>query len=398
MAKNSQLAATRTADSSPTQAPARSEVPERAGLLLTTLILVAAVVNLPLAVANVALPNRLALQRLADPTQPGRGLLFTRAGGLGAVVRRGWRPIRAQAVDADRHVGGGSGVHGGRLVADDPGSDRGQVRGRPGRGHGLSDHPVAHYRAAAPGRGTDQVDRVWSAVGASISVLGALVAGLLLSVAWWGSVFLCPLPLAVVAFPLAWKLIPSHVNETTDPVDHLGGMLSLLLMGGLILSINFATVPNSGTIVLSTAIIAAAALGAFVIRQHHTTNPLFDLHIAGRPTFWVAACSGIIVFGSLMGAIFIGEQYFQNVLGYSTIDAGLAILPAAVLMVLIAPHSAKLVDSHGSRLVLAGRRRVHLPRLSRHAAALERGRLLLGGGPWFRFARCRGRVCWHAGL
>jgi hypothetical protein len=57
VAKNSQVAATRTADSSPTQAPARSEVPERAGLLLTTLILVAAVVNLPLAVANVALPD-----------------------------------------------------------------------------------------------------------------------------------------------------------------------------------------------------------------------------------------------------------------------------------------------------------------------------------------------------
>ena len=58
------------------------------------------------------------------------------------------------------------------------------------------------------------------------------------------------------------------------------------------------------------------------------------------------------MFGSLMGAIFIGEQYLQNVLGYSTIDAGLAILPAAVLIVLIAPRSAKLVDSHGSRLVL----------------------------------------------
>lgn len=39
-------------------------------------------------------------------------------------------------------------------------------------------------------------------------------------------------------------------------------------------------------------------------------------------------------------------------LGYSTIDAGLAILPAAVFMVLIAPRSAKLVESHGARLTL----------------------------------------------
>jgi len=40
------------------------------------------------------------------------------------------------------------------------------------------------------------------------------------------------------------------------------------------------------------------------------------------------------------------------VLGYSTLDAGLAIIPAAVLMVLIAPRSAKLVSSRGARVTL----------------------------------------------
>ena len=73
--------------------------------------------------------------------------------------------------------------------------------------------------------------------------------------------------------------------------------------------------------------------------------------MAARRIFWVAACAGIIVFGSLMGAMFMGQQFLQNVLGYSTLDAGLAILPAAVLMVLVAPRSAKLVSraAPGSR-------------------------------------------------
>jgi MFS family permease len=78
-------------------------------------------------------------------------------------------------------------------------------------------------------------------------------------------------------------------------------------------------------------------------------NPLYDLHIAGRRTFWVAACAGIIIFGSLMGAMYIGQQFMQNVLAYSTVDAGLAILPAAFAMVLVAPRSAKLVDKQGAR-------------------------------------------------
>jgi DHA2 family multidrug resistance protein-like MFS transporter len=68
--------------------------------------------------------------------------------------------------------------------------------------------------------------------------------------------------------------------------------------------------------------------------------------------FWVAALAGIIVFGSLVGAMFVGQQFLQNVLGYSTLDAGLSIVPAAVFMVLIAPHSAKLVDARGARFTL----------------------------------------------
>jgi DHA2 family multidrug resistance protein-like MFS transporter len=53
-----------------------------------------------------------------------------------------------------------------------------------------------------------------------------------------------------------------------------------------------------------------------------------------------------------MGAMFVGQQFLQNVLDYSTLDAGLAILPAAVLMVLVAPRSAKLVDRYGARFTL----------------------------------------------
>ena len=146
--------------------------------------------------------------------------------------------------------------------------------------------------------------------------------------------------------------VPSHVNETTDPVDNLGGILSVLLVGALILAINFAPVPNKGSLAIGLGVIAVAAALAFVIRQRRGRVPLYDLHIAGRQTFWVAACVGIIVFGSLMGAMFIGQQYLQNVLGYDTLDAGLAILPAAVMMVLIAPRSAELIAAKGSRFTL----------------------------------------------
>ena len=53
-----------------------------------------------------------------------------------------------------------------------------------------------------------------------------------------------------------------------------------------------------------------------------------------------------------MGAMFIGQQFLQNVLEYSTLDSGAAILPAAVFMVIAAPRSAKLVEARGARFTL----------------------------------------------
>ena len=87
-------------------------------------------------------------------------------------------------------------------------------------------------------------------------------------------------------------------------------------------------------------------------QQRRAANPLFDLGVAGRRIFWVAACAGIIVFGSLMGAAFVSQQFLQNVLGYSTVEAGAAFLPTIVFMVLVAPRSAVLVETHGARFTL----------------------------------------------
>jgi MFS transporter, DHA2 family, multidrug resistance protein len=211
---------------------------------------------------------------------------------------------------------------------------------------------------------------LWSGIGGAISALGPLMSGALLEHFDWGSVFLATVPLALIALVLAIRLIPAHVNETTDPVDDLGGILSVLLVAALVLGINFAPVPNRGTLALGLGLVALAAGVAFVLRQRRAASPLYDLDVARRRIFWVAACAGVIVFGSLMAAMFIGQQFLQNVLGYSTLGAGASILPAAVLMVLVAPRSARLVERHGARDA-AARLRLLPARLRRDAAAVE---------------------------
>jgi len=330
-----------------------SGAPAKAGLVLGTLILVAAIANLPLAVANVALPD-IGLHFDASQTQlnlvaVGYSLgLAASVLWLGAVGDRYGRKMLLL-------IGVVLSVPACLAAAWAPSIEVliiARIVGGVAAGMAYPTTLALITALWAPGPGRTKSIALWSATGGAISALGPLVAGLLLERYWWGSVFLVTLPLIAIGLPLAYKLIPAHLNETTEPVDNLGGILSALLVGAFILAINFAVVPDAGTLVLSLVIIAVAALIAFVIRQRRAAHPLYDLHVAGRPTFWVAACAGIIVFGSLMGAMFIGQQFLQNVLGYSTVDAGAAILPAAVFMVLAAPRSAKLVEARGARFTL----------------------------------------------
>ena len=329
-----------------------STEPGRASLVLIALILVAAVANLNLAVANVALPDigkafdasQTALDLVAVGYSLGLAASVLWLGALGDRYGRKMMLIFGVLLSIPACLAAAWAGTIGILIA---------ARIIGGISAGMA-YPttLALITALWSGPARTRSIALWSALGGAIAALGPLVSGALLQHFWWGSVFVVTLPLAVVALVLAVLFVPSHVNETTEPVDNVGGVLSALMVGALILAINFAPVPNETKVVVGLGAVAIAAGIGFFIRQKRVAVPLYDLDVAARRIFWVAACAGIIVFGSLMGAMFVGQQYLQNVLEYSSLEAGLAIIPAALFMVAIAPRSAKLVGANGARMTL----------------------------------------------
>src|SRR5271157_1250764 len=331
---------------------ASSSERQHAGLVLTSLILAAAVANLNLAVANVALPtigaafdaSQTALDLVAVGYSLGLAASVLYLGALGDRYGRKMMLVLGVLLSVPACL----------LAAFAPTVEILVVaRLMGGLSAGMA-YPTTLALIAALWSGPARTRSIalWSGIGGAVSSLGPLISGWLLQHFWWGSVFLITLPLAAVALAMALAFVPSHVNETTDPVDNLGGVLSVLFVAALVLAINFAPAPSAGDLALGLAAIAIAGGIAFFIRQHRAPFPLYDLHIAGRRILWVAACAGMIVFGTLLGAMFVGQQFLQNVLRYSTLDAGLAILPAAFLMVAIAPRSAKVVEARGARFTL----------------------------------------------
>ena len=329
---------------------ARAQAPRRAGVVLVALILGAIVANLNLSVANVALPDigksldasQTELNLIAIGCTLGLAMSVLYLGALGDRYGRKLMLLLGMALTLPASALSAWAPDGTVLVI---------ARIFTGVAAGLA-YPTTLALITAlwgPGRARVKAIALWSGIGSGGAVLGPVIAGALLEWFWWGSVFLIAVPPAVVAFLLVWKFVPAHVNESTDPVDNLGGILSIVMIAALVLGLS--TVAAPGQLLSSLALMGLSLVvgAAFILRQKRARNPIYDLHYAERRLFWVAAISGMIVFGSLMGSLFVGQQFLQNVLAYSTLSAGFAVLPAAIMMMAVSPLSARMINALGSR-------------------------------------------------
>ncbi|MBI2703867.1 MAG: MFS transporter, partial [Actinobacteria bacterium] len=200
--------------------------PDRAPVVLVTLILVAAVANLNLAVANVALPD---IGKAFDASQTQLDLVAVGFSlGLAASV------LYLGAL-GDRHgrklmlnIGLALSIPASLAAAWAPYIEvlvLARLLGGLAAGMAFPTTLALITALWSGGRRTRAI-ALWSGLGGAISSLGPLASGFMLQRFWWGSVFLLTLPLAAIALYLALRFVPAHVNEATNPVDNLGGILS----------------------------------------------------------------------------------------------------------------------------------------------------------------------------
>jgi DHA2 family multidrug resistance protein-like MFS transporter len=330
-----------------------SGVPKNAGLVLVALIMGAFVCNINLSVANVALPDigkafdasQTQLTLVAVGCTLGLAMSVLYFGALGDRYGRKMMLILGMVITVPAAF----------LCAFAPSVEILSVgRLLTGLAAGMAYPTTLALVTALWAEGPKRTKAIalWSSVSGGSAVVGPFLAGLFLEKFWWGSVFLIVVPAAAAAFILIMMFVPAHIEESKNKVDHVGGVLSVLMVGTLVLGIGMISSPGRLWDALTLLGSSTVLIVLFFWRQRTAKNPLYDLNYARRRLFWVPAIAGMIVLGSLAGAMFVGQQFMQNVMAYSTLESGIAILPAAFGMILVAPRSAKLVASRGSRFTL----------------------------------------------
>ena len=198
---------------------------------------------------------------------------------------------------------------------------------------------------------------VWGAVVGLSMAVGPLLGGVLVDGFGWRSIFWINLPVGVAAILLAARFVPESRAPHPRRIDPVGQVLVLVLMASLTYGIieGPATGWDSAEIIGCFAL-SVAALAGLIGYELRRVEPLLDPRFFRSVPFSGATVVAVCAFGALSGFLFLTTFYLQEVRGYSPLHAGLYTLPMALMTVLFAPLSGRLVGARGARLplILAG--------------------------------------------
>jgi EmrB/QacA subfamily drug resistance transporter len=196
---------------------------------------------------------------------------------------------------------------------------------------------------------------VWGAVAGSGGAAGAILGGVLTDVLSWQAVLYVNIPVGIAAVLLAPLLLPEGRDPEGVRSFDLAGAVSVT--AGLALLI-YAVVDAEdagwgSTQTLGLGAAALALIASFVVIEARAKRPLMPLSTFRNRTLRGANVGAVLTTMALFPMWFMLTLYTQDVLGYSPLEAGLAQLPIAVLIVLAAGPTQQLVTRFGPRIPLA---------------------------------------------
>lgn len=204
---------------------------------------------------------------------------------------------------------------------------------------------------------------VWAGLGGVAAAVGPLLGGWLVTVLSWRLIFVLNLPLAAVVL-VAGRHVPAPaLPRPRRRVDLLGALLGAAGLAGVTYALIEGPGAGGGGVVAAVTAGAggAAALGAFVVVERHQRDPLLPLSVFGAAQFRAANGVTFAVYAALGGALFLVAIELQQVMGYSPLIAGAAMLPITLLMLLLSPVAGAVGQRLGPRwpmtvgpLVMAG--------------------------------------------
>jgi EmrB/QacA subfamily drug resistance transporter len=194
---------------------------------------------------------------------------------------------------------------------------------------------------------------VWSGISGIAIALGPLVGGAVIQAGSWHDIFWINVPVGAVLIPLAGRKLqeshgPARALDTTGLVLGSSGLFGLIF--GLVRS---QTLGWGSTQVLATLAAGALLLGAFVIHERRTPEPMLPMEFFAQRGFAVTNAVSLAMYFGMFGSVFFLSQFLQDVLGDTPLQAGVKLLAWTGAMLVVSPLAGVYSERLGARLFMA---------------------------------------------
>jgi len=194
----------------------------------------------------------------------------------------------------------------------------------------------------------------WGTVAGAAAIAGPSLGGLVVSTVGWRWIFLINVPIGLLVLPLGWRFLPKDKSSKNTSLDILGAALISIVLFAV--TYIFMEVRNDGwNFVMQVLGGVAVAAGLILFRQQslrQDRSPLIPFGLFSATGFatmnLVIGCSSI----SVVALMLIISIFLQSGLGYSALYAGLAIVPASLMSMLLARYMGGLTDRYSGRNVV----------------------------------------------
>ncbi|EGL19032.1 MULTISPECIES: DHA2 family efflux MFS transporter permease subunit [Paenibacillus] len=178
--------------------------------------------------------------------------------------------------------------------------------------------------------------------------VGPTLSGWIIEHWTWRILFYVAMPIAIVDIIFAFFVLKNVTKVTKPAFDFLGFVTSTIGFGSLLYGISEAGSKGWDSVpVVSTIIIGVVFIALFIVRELTAKNPLLNLRVFKYNMFSLSTVVSCIVNMAMFGASILVPIYVQNIRGYSPMEAGLLMLPGALLMGVMSPISGALFDRFG---------------------------------------------------